>query len=57
MHQRAVLAGGCFWGIQDPIRKQPGIISTRVGYTAAMFPTLSTAITARMPRCGHRTQP
>ncbi|MEP2891979.1 peptide-methionine (S)-S-oxide reductase MsrA [Tateyamaria sp.] len=31
--QRAVLAGGCFWGMQDLIRKKPGIISTRVGYT------------------------
>ena len=29
----AVLAGGCFWGMQDLIRKQEGIISTRVGYT------------------------
>ena len=29
MHQRAVLAGGCFWGMQDLIRKRPGIISTR----------------------------
>jgi len=32
MHQRAVLAGRCFWGMQDLIRKLPGIVSTRVGY-------------------------
>ena len=30
---KAILAGGCFWGMQDLIRKLPGVISTRVGYS------------------------
>ena len=31
--EKAILAGGCFWGMQDLIRKRPGILSTRVGYS------------------------
>jgi peptide-methionine (S)-S-oxide reductase len=36
--QKAVLAGGCFWGMQDLIRRAPGVTSTRVGYTGGDVP-------------------
>ncbi|MFZ0605268.1 MAG: peptide-methionine (S)-S-oxide reductase MsrA [Roseiarcus sp.] len=36
--ERAVLAGGCFWGMQDLIRRYAGVISTRVGYTGGEVP-------------------
>ncbi len=36
--KKAILAGGCFWGMQDLIRKRPGVISTRVGYSGGDVP-------------------
>jgi peptide-methionine (S)-S-oxide reductase len=37
-NQRAVLAGGCFWGMQDLIRKRKGVVCTRVGYSGGDIP-------------------
>src|SRR3974390_777620 len=37
-HEKAILAGGCCGGTQDLIRKLPGVISTRVGYTGGDVP-------------------
>src|SRR5438445_13617175 len=39
--EKAILAGGCFWGMQDLIRTRPGVLATRVGYTGGDVPNAS----------------
>jgi len=49
---RAVLAGGCFWGMEELIRNQPGVLSTRVGYTGGDTPN-ATYNLVKTGRTGH----
>ncbi|MGI8869357.1 MAG: peptide-methionine (S)-S-oxide reductase MsrA [Mycobacteriales bacterium] len=48
--EKAILAGGCFWGMQDLIRNQPGVLATRVGYSGGDLPN------ATYRRHGHHAE-
>ena len=48
--ERSILAGGCFWGMQDLIRKRPGVISTRVGYSGGDVPNATYRKHVRTPK-------
>lgn len=50
--QTITLAGGCFWGMQDLLRKRPGVLSTRVGYTGGTTKN-ATYYTVRTGQTGH----
>ncbi|MBX3471593.1 MAG: peptide-methionine (S)-S-oxide reductase MsrA [Planctomycetes bacterium] len=50
--ERAVLAGGCFWGMEEIVRKIPGVLSTRVGYTGGRVPD-ATYDVVKTGRSGH----
>ncbi|MEM6913817.1 MAG: peptide-methionine (S)-S-oxide reductase MsrA [Pseudomonadota bacterium] len=52
MKQTATLAGGCFWGMEELIRNQPGVLATRVGYTGGETPN-ATYNLVKTGRTGH----
>ena len=54
-YKTAILAGGCFWGMQDLIRKQPGVVSRASATPAARTPTPPTATTPGTPRPSRST--
>ncbi|MFC2968213.1 peptide-methionine (S)-S-oxide reductase MsrA [Acidimangrovimonas pyrenivorans] len=50
--ERALLAGGCFWGMQDLVRRLPGVVSTRVGYAGGSTPNATYAV-VKTGQTGH----
>jgi peptide-methionine (S)-S-oxide reductase len=51
-NQTAYLSGGCFWGMEDLVRKIPGVVDTEVGYTGGTTPNATYEI-VKMGRSGH----
>jgi peptide-methionine (S)-S-oxide reductase/peptide methionine sulfoxide reductase msrA/msrB len=51
-NQTAYLSGGCFWGMEDLVRKIPGVVDTEVGYTGGDVPNATYDI-VKMGRSGH----
>ncbi len=50
MNKKIILAGGCFWGMEELIRTQVGVVNTEVGYTGVQMKTQHMKIIQDMPK-------